>query len=240
MPTLPAPTVRPGPSGFTPGTAANPRPIFLLASDTGTYAPNVVYLAEGETVTFEVTNTGTKDHGFTIGPASDVYIEPPTSPASATIPAGATGHVTFTVTGIGPFAFASHAAGDLAAGQVGYVIVVGPHVPGVGTDARPRLVALIAGTAGFNRPTVPAFTGETVTFLVSNTASEAREFLVGPKDKVAAIAIDQVTVVTTGPIPPGQVRPITYTFPAAGGSYGYGWHTPGASTLDASGTITFP
>jgi FtsP/CotA-like multicopper oxidase with cupredoxin domain len=222
-----------------PGTAANPRTIAIAAGDDDTFSPNIVYLAENETVRFHVTNNGATEHGFTIGAEADVFASPSTSRATATIQPGASADVTYHVVGLGPFAFASHSDGDLAAGQVGYVVVVDPTISIVGTDTAPRLVGLIAGASGFNRPTLSIAKGETLTFLVSNAATETREFIVGPADKVAAVAIDQVSVVTTGPIKPGQVKPVTYTFPASGGSYGYATHAIGATGTAGTGTITF-
>ncbi len=201
--------------------------------------PDIVYLAQGETVTFAITNAGTKPHGFTIGAAADVFIEPPVSKATASVAPGGSANVRFTVSGVGPFAFASHNQGDLAGGQVGYVIVVGPDVPRVGTQDAPRLIGLTAAASGPSRRELSIARGETITFLVGNVGAEAREFVVGPRDKVVGAAIDQITTVTTGPIPPGQVKPLTYTFPADGGSYAYATHVAGAAQSELPGTITF-
>jgi len=234
----PVATPLPGASGFTPGSSASPRGVEVRVADDGTFDPNIIWVAEGETVTFRITNTGAKEHGFTVGPLAGAFAADPASTVSTTIPAGMTGTVTYTFAGGGPFAFASHAGDDFAAGQVGYIVAVGPGVVRVGTETNPRLVPLKVAADGFNRPTIVVTRGETVTFLISNVGAEPHEFVVGPADKVAANAIDQITVVTTGPIAGGHVKPLTYTFPASGGTYGFASHLPG-DVAGATGSILF-
>lgn len=226
----------PGQPGFVPGTSASPRQIAIEETDAGTFTPNVVTLAEGETVAFVVTNTGTKEHAFTIGGEGDVFATPTTARATAKLDPGETATIPFEVTGVGPFVFASTSEGDVAAGQVGYTIVVGPDAPTVGTEAKPRLVGVVATGTGFEQMSLTVAKGETVTFLVSNAGSGAREFIVGPFDKVNFAQIDQITTVTTGPINPGQVKPLTYTFPATG-TFGYATHVPGAPQVEPPGSI---
>jgi uncharacterized cupredoxin-like copper-binding protein len=198
-----------------------------------------VTVAEGEIIAFTVRNVGVKEHGFAVGPTSDVFATPSRATATASVAPGATATVTFEAKGVGPFAFASSAEGDLAAGLVGYLVVVGPDVPATGTEAAPRLIPLAASATGFDVKTIEAARGETVTFLVSNAGYDAREFIVGPSDAVAAAKIDQITTVTTGPIPPGQVKPLTYSFPAAGGEFAYATHLAGAAGVEPPGAITF-
>jgi uncharacterized cupredoxin-like copper-binding protein len=222
-----------------PGSSASPRQIAITVADDNTFSPNLVTVAQGETVAFTVRNVGVKEHGFAVGSVADVFATPTTARATATVAGGASATVTFEVTGAGPFAFASTADGDVAAGVVGYLVVVGPDVPATGTDAAPRLIALTAQATGLDVKTVEVAKGETVTFLVSNAGFDAREFIVGPRDNVATAAIDQITTVTTGPIAPGQIKPLTYTFPAAGGTFTYATHLAGAPQVEPPGTITF-
>jgi len=122
--------------------------------------------------------------------------------------------------------------------MLGYIIVVGPDVPKVGTDANPRLVGLKVGDSGFNRSNITATAGETVTFIISNVGKATHEFEVGPAAGVAANQVDQITVVTTGPIPAGHVTTLTYSFPAAGGTYAYASHAGADDAAGLKGTIT--
>ena len=62
------------------------------------------------------------------------------TPEVADILAGQTKSLTFTFDGPGPYAFTCHEPGHFEAGMLGYVVVVGPDVPAVGTKAQPRLV----------------------------------------------------------------------------------------------------
>jgi uncharacterized cupredoxin-like copper-binding protein len=222
-----------------PGSSASPRTIAITVADDNTFSPNLVTVAEGETVSFTIRNVGVKEHGFAVGAAADVFATPTKAAAKATVAPGATGTVGFQVAGAGPFVFASTADGDVGAGLVGYLVVVGPDVPATGTEAAPRLIALSATSLGFDVSSVTVARGETVTFLVSNAGYEPREFLVGPSDAVAAAKIDQITTVTTGPIPLGQIKPLTYTFPTAGGTFAYAMHVAGAAQVDPRGTIAF-
>jgi uncharacterized cupredoxin-like copper-binding protein len=198
-----------------------------------------VTVAEAETVSFTIRNIGVREHGFAVGAAADVFATPTKARFVTTVAPGGTGTVSFEVAGVGPFVFASTADGDVAAGLVGYLIVVGPDVPTAGTEAAPRLIGLSATSLGFDVKSVTVAKGETVTFLVANSGYEAREFLVGPSDAVAVAKIDQITTVTTGPIPPGQIKPLTYTFPAAGGTFTFATHLAGAAQVEPPGAIAF-
>jgi uncharacterized cupredoxin-like copper-binding protein len=188
------------------GTATNPRTIRILAADALLFAPNLVWVAEGETVSFQIVNTGTVEHEFMVGPLNDAFADKAGTPEIEGIKSGSTVELPFTFRGPGPYGFASHLKGQFEAGEVGYVIVVGPDVPKVGTITNPRLVGLTVSDSGFNRPDVPARAGETVTFIVSNVGKVTHEFEVGPADGVAANKVDQITVVTTGPIRPATSR----------------------------------
>ena len=116
--------------------------------------------------------------------------------------------------------------------------MVGPDVPKVGTVTDPRLVGLKISDSGFNRTNLPATAGETVTFIISNIGKATHEFEVGPSAGVAANQVDQITVVTTGPIVAGHVTTLTYSFPAAGGSYAFASHAGADDAAGLKGTIT--
>ena len=111
--------------GFTPGTKANPRVVVITADDSLMFMPMQVPVAKGETVTFEVKNTGKLEHEFMVGPMADAYADKEGTPEIAGITGGTTKSITFTFDGPGPFAFACHAPGHFEAGMKGTVTVVG-------------------------------------------------------------------------------------------------------------------
>ncbi len=183
----PAPTPSPTELGFTPGTKASPRIVAITADDQLTFFPNVIVVAEGETVTFKVTNTGVAIHEFMIGPLADALADKEGTPEIGEIDKNATESITFTFEGPGPFGFACHAPGHFEVGMLGYFVVVGPDVPKVGTKDNPRLVEMaMDDTLKFMPDQVPVTKGETVRFLLTNTGTVTHEFAVGPKDKVDA------------------------------------------------------
>jgi uncharacterized cupredoxin-like copper-binding protein len=202
------------------------------------FAPNLVWVSEGETVSFQIVNTGTVEHEFMVGLLDDAFAGKPGTPEIEGIKGGSTVELPYTFKGPGPYAFACHETGHFEAGQIGYIIVVGPDVPKVGTITKPRLVGLKVGNGGFNRPNVPATAGETVTFIVSNVGTAPHEFEVGPAEGVAANNVDQITVVTTGPILAGHVTTLTYSFPAGGGGYAFASHAGADDSAGLKGTIT--
>jgi uncharacterized cupredoxin-like copper-binding protein len=123
-----APTVTPTATaglGFTPGTKANPRVVVITATDSLMFMPMQVTAAKGETVTFQIKNTGTLEHEFMIGPMADAYADKEGTPEVAEITGGTTKSITFTFDGPGPYAFACHAAGHFEAGMKGTITLVG-------------------------------------------------------------------------------------------------------------------
>jgi hypothetical protein len=85
----PVASVEPSPApslalGFVPGTKASPRAVTITVDDELTFFPNVITVAERETVSFAITNTGKAAHEFMLGPAADAMTdkegtpEPPT------------------------------------------------------------------------------------------------------------------------------------------------------------------
>jgi uncharacterized cupredoxin-like copper-binding protein len=122
----PAPTATPAPSptlGFVPGTKDAPRIVALVADDQLSFFPNVVTVAEGETVTFEIKNVGKAAHEFMLGPAADAFADKEGTPEVADIVGGQTKTLTFTFTGPGPYAFACHEPGHFEAGMRGTIML---------------------------------------------------------------------------------------------------------------------
>ncbi len=111
-------------ASFTPGTKAAPRLIHIDANDQLQFVPNSVVIAQGETVTFEITNVGKTEHEFMVGPAQATFADKaPTEIAG--IKAGLTKTVTYTFKGPAPFAFACHAEGHFEHGMLGLIQVAG-------------------------------------------------------------------------------------------------------------------
>ncbi len=105
----PAPTsVDPGKPDFVAGTVAAPRVVRIVAGPGLRFYPDVVSIAAGETITFEVTTMGWTAHEFMVGPAADVAADTAGTPEVADIGMMQAKSVTFTFDGPGPFAFACH------------------------------------------------------------------------------------------------------------------------------------
>jgi len=113
----------PGETGFVAGTAAAPRVVQILATPQLRFVPDVVTIQAGETITFEVTTLGPTAHEFMVGPAADVAADVAGTPEIADLGMMATGSLTYTFSGPGPFAFACHAPGHYEAGMTGTIVV---------------------------------------------------------------------------------------------------------------------
>jgi plastocyanin len=125
--TLPRPGVTsaaPGTTGFVPGTVSAPRVVRIFAGPDLRFHPDVVPIAAGETVTFEVTTMGLATHEFMVGPSADVAADAEGTPEVADIGMMQTKSVTYTFTGSGPFAFACHAPRHFEAGMKGAIEIV--------------------------------------------------------------------------------------------------------------------
>jgi uncharacterized cupredoxin-like copper-binding protein len=242
----PTPTATPTPSpsptpelGFVSGTEASPRGIKISADDHLTFFPNVIRVAQGETVRFDIANRGKTAHEFMLGPTADAMADKEGTSEVADILAGKTKSLTFTFDGPGPYAFACHEPGHFEAGMLGYIIVVGPDVPAVGTVTVPRLVEVdMSDALKFAPASIGVAKGETVTFLVSNLGKATHEIAVGPVDKVDADDIDGKIVKEADEIARHQVKTLTYTFDGAG-PYGFACHEPGHFEAGMRGTIDF-
>ena len=124
--TLPRPGVAsaaPGTTGFVPGTAATPRVVRVIAGPDLRFYPDVVPIAAGETITFEVTTMGFATHEFMVGPSADVAADVEGTPEVADIGMMQTRSLTYTFAGAHPFAFACHAPGHFEAGMKGTIQV---------------------------------------------------------------------------------------------------------------------
>ena len=114
-------SVGPGASGFVVGTAVAPRVVRIVAGPGLRFYPDVVSIAAGETITFEVTTMGITAHEFMVGPAADVAADTAGTPEVADVGMMQTRSLTYTFAGSGPFSFACHAPGHYEAGMKGTV-----------------------------------------------------------------------------------------------------------------------
>jgi uncharacterized cupredoxin-like copper-binding protein len=236
----PSATASPSPTasslGFTPGTKDSPRPIDIATDDTLVFWPNVITVAEGETVTFNLTATGKAEHEFMVGPEAAVLADEADAEVEG-ITKSSPQALTFTFDGPGPFAFACHSPGHFEAGMIGYIVVVGPDVPAVGTTDNPRLIEIsMDDTLKFMPMEIPVTQGETVRFLLTNAGEVTHEFAVGPKDKVDADEVDGVLVVEADEITVHKLKTIDYTFDGTG-PYGFACHEPGHFEAGMKGDI---
>ena len=239
-PTIVPPTLAPVPTpSFTPGTTDAPRVVSVTADDALTFFPNVITVIEGETVTFNITNAGQAIHEFMVGPMSAAMGDVEGTPEVANIKGGRTKSLTFTFDGPGPFAFACHAPGHFEAGMLGYIVVVGPDVPKVGTAEAPRLIEVdMSDDLKFMPDQIGVAEGETVTFLVTNLGVTTHELAVGPMDKVYADQVDGTIVKEVDEITAHRLKTITYTFDGRG-PYGFACHEPSHFEAGMKGVVIF-
>lgn len=240
-----SPVITPAPSAtpdatltFTPGTVAAPRVVDLSADDKLNFTPGFVQAAIGETVTFKIHNTGKAMHEFMVGALADAFADKEGTPEVADIAGGSTGELTFTFDGKGPFGFACHAAGHFEHGMAGYIQLVGPGAPTVGTKTEPRLVHLdMTDALAFMPGDVPVAKGETIRFILTNSGTVVHEFQVGPADKVAADEVDGTIVAEKDKLDAGSTNAVDYTFSGTT-PYAYACHEPAHYEAGMKGTIT--
>lgn len=234
----PVSTTSPEPTlGFMPGTAANPRVVDVSTDDNLNFTPGVIQAAVGETVKFQVHNLGKAVHEFMIGPLQDAFADKEGTPEVADIGPGKTGELTFTFQGTGPFAFACHAPGHFEHGMLGYVQLVGPGAPTVGTKSNPRVVWMnMDDTLKFMPDSVTVQGGETIRFVLTNSGKAVHEFQVGPADKVAADEVDGVTNIEKDELDEGSTHAVDYTFDGPG-PYAFACHEPGHYEAGMHGDI---
>lgn len=117
----------------TPASAEEAaRTVEIAARDTMAFEPSRIDVAAGETVTFEVTNTGQTVHEFTVGDAAmqqehaQARAHMPAGvmhsfPNSITLQPGETKQITWRFGGAGTLEYASHQSGHYAAGMRGRI-----------------------------------------------------------------------------------------------------------------------
>ncbi|HEX3264229.1 MAG TPA: plastocyanin/azurin family copper-binding protein [Candidatus Limnocylindrales bacterium] len=234
--TTPAATPEPA-LGFTPGTAASPRIIEVSTDDNLNFTPGLIQAVLGESVTFKVHNVGTATHEFMIGPLADAFADKEGTPEVADIGPGQTGELNFTFTGKGPFAFACHAPGHFQHGMLGYVQLVGPGAPTLGTKDNPRVVWMnMDDQLRFMPDSVTVHRGETIRFVLTNSGKVVHEFQVGVADKVAADDVDGVTNIEKDELDEGSTHAVEFTFDGPG-PYAYACHEPGHYEAGMHGDI---
>lgn len=232
------PTIAPEPTlGFTPGTAAAPRTVAMTANDLLQFTPAVVQAVKGETITFQIHNVGQAVHEFMVGALADAFADKEGTAEVADIGPDQTGSITTTFDGDGPFAFACHAPGHFEHGMLGYIQLVGPGAPTVGTKDNPRIVWMqMDDTLKFTPDSVPVAKGETIRFVLMNIGKVTHEFQVGPADLVASDTVDGVLNVEKDELDAGHSYSIDYTF-SGDGPYAYACHEPGHYEAGMKGVI---
>jgi uncharacterized cupredoxin-like copper-binding protein len=222
---------------FTPGTKTSPRMVDLTADDQLTFTPGFVQVAVGETVTFRIHNAGKAVHEFMVGPLAAAFADKKGTPEMADIAGGKSADLTYTFTGKGPFGFACHATGHFEHGMAGYIQLVGPGAPTVGTKENPRLIHLdMTDSLTFTPEQVPAAPGEAIRFVLTNSGTVEHEFQVGPADKVAADEHDGVIVVEKDKLTAGTTTAVDYTFTGSG-PFAFACHMPAHYEAGMKGTI---
>ena len=222
---------------WTPGTVANPRVIEITADDGLNFTPGFVEVAKGETVTFRVTDTGKADHEFMVGPGADALGDVEGTPEIDPVGAGTSESISFTFDKPGVYAFACHAPGHFEHGMIGWISVIDPSAPTVGTKEAPRLVHVnMTDRLAFSPGAIQARSGETIRFVLTNSGKVTHEFAVGPAAKVNADQVDGVTVLEADEIVAGMTKTVDYTFDGPG-PYGFACHEPGHFEAGMTGTV---
>ena len=227
----------PGQPGFVAGTLASPRIVNVEVTDLLLFNPTVVSVQQGETITFEISNTGKATHEFKVGPMKDVFDDATTVPEVADITPGTTKSLTYTFTQTGPYAYACHAPGHYENGMIGFVNLI-PTTPWLGTAAHPRMIVMrMDDHLEFVPAEVTVTPGETILFVLPNVGTSAtHEFQVGPADRVALDQADGQIVVEVDKIEPLHVEYMTYTFGTIG-PYAFACHEPGHYQAGMKGVI---
>jgi uncharacterized cupredoxin-like copper-binding protein len=235
-----SPTPRPpdpGQHGFVAGTLAKPRIVRIQVNDLLLFDPTVVAVQQGETISFQITNTGKAEHEFKVGPMKDVFDNLPATPEVAGITPGSTKSLTYTFSETGPYAYACHAPGHFENGMIGFVNVI-PTTPWLGTPAKPRMIVIrMDDHLEFVPSEVAVTPGETILFVLPNVGSSlTHEFQVGPADRVALDQADGQIVVELDKIEPLHVDYLTYTFGTVG-PYAFACHEPGHYAAGMKGIV---
>jgi len=121
--------------------------------------------------------------------------------------------------------------------MAGFIQLVGPGAPTVGTKDNPRVVALdMNDTLKFLPDSVTVAKGETIRFVLTNHGEAVHEFQVGDAAKVEADEVDGVIVVEKDEDDPGSTHHVDYTFDGDG-PYSFACHEPGHYENGMKGVI---
>lgn len=122
-----------GALGQPADAATADRTVRIIASDQLTFDPDATQVKVGETVTFEIENTGTTDHEFVLGsPAYQAaheqemqggHMDMGDEENAVEVPAGTTMSITWQFTEAGETQFGCHEPGHFAAGMIGDLTV---------------------------------------------------------------------------------------------------------------------
>lgn len=122
-----------GALGQPADAASADRTIQISLSNELSFDPAAAQVKVGETVTFEITNTGALDHEFVLGsPAyqaqheqemQEGHMEMGDEPNAIDVPAGTTASLTWQFTEAGTTQFGCHEPGHFAGGMVGDITV---------------------------------------------------------------------------------------------------------------------
>jgi uncharacterized cupredoxin-like copper-binding protein len=219
------------------GTLAQPRIINIDVTDLLLFDPTVVSVQQGETITFEIRNTGKAVHEFKVGEMKAVFDDLESAPEVADINPNTTKELTYTFTGNGPYAYGCHAPGHFENGMIGFVNLI-PTAPWLGTVDHPRMVVMrMDDKLEFVPAEISVTPGETILFVLPNVGSSlTHEFQVGPADRVAQDQADGQIVVEVDKIEPLHVDYMTYTFGSVG-PYAFACHEPGHYEAGMKGII---
>ena len=115
------------------GTEDDPRVVEVAALDTLAYEPTTIEVAEGETITFVVSNSGDIDHEFVVGDEETQQMAEEemsegmhghtAAMAALTIAPGDTEEATVTFEEAGTLQYACHIEGHYPGGMVGTIEV---------------------------------------------------------------------------------------------------------------------
>ena len=238
-PATAAPTLGAIAIDFTPGTVASPRIVEMTADDNLNFIPGSVVVAKDETVRFNIKNVGKAEHEFMIGPIDAAFADAEGTEEVAGIKAGTTGTLTVTFDKPGQYAFACHEPGHFEHGMLGFITLVGPDVPAMGTAALPRPVTIdMTDALAFAPKTIQVRKGETIRFILTNSGKATHEFMLGPADKVAADEGDGQITVEVDELEEGSTNQLVYTFDGTG-PYAFACHEPAHFEAGMAGTIEF-
>jgi uncharacterized cupredoxin-like copper-binding protein len=108
------------------------RTVNIMATDQLVFDPDAINVRVGETVTFEIENTGSLDHDFVIGSSEyqqqheeemqsgEMHMD---EPNAIDVPAGETVSITWHFTEAGTTEYGCHEPGHFPAGMVGMIAV---------------------------------------------------------------------------------------------------------------------